>query len=107
MGCSKEKISQGLYSCSAEGTTLYIELLAGEDCILYFQGGRESSGFYHIKGDEITIIGHATLEKKYSYVSYHFSYETPGKILSKDKFSITAEELGNDETHYCSFVRRQ
>ena len=107
ISCSKEpKINQGTYSCSVAGETLYIELLSGEDCVLYFKGQKESTGYYHINGEEITIIGHAWLEKRYSIDIYSFGPDNRGTIYSSDKFGITADVNYGEDSKYCSFVRR-
>ena len=49
---------QSKYSASYTAMgMLNVELLSGEKCVLYFTGDPENSGYYHTKGDGISIIG--------------------------------------------------
>lgn len=108
--CEKLGIEKGKYSASVTGNgMLNIELLSDEKCILYFTGGPETSGYYHIDGDQITIIGHANTTESISdrdYESYRFSSDNPGTIYSETSFGIYVESLLEEETHYLSFTKR-
>lgn len=108
--CEKAGIEKGTYSASVTGAgMLNIELLSDDNCILYFTGGPERSGYYHINGDQIIIIGYAnTTESIFDrdYESYRFSDDNPGTIYSETSFGIYAENISEDETHYLSFTKR-
>ena len=108
--CEKAGIEKGIYSASVTGAgMLNIELLSDEKCILYFSGGPEKSGYYHVNGDQITIIGYAdTAESIFDrdYESYKFSSDNPGTIYSKTSFGIYAESILEEDTHYLSFSKR-
>ena len=103
--CTKLDVGSGRYSAVVSDGTLNIELLDGRDCILYFDGGKESTGRYWIEGKQIFINGHAVYESKTKYRWYDFSQDRPGTIDSRTKFSIVAEV--GDDTRFCTFLKRQ
>lgn len=104
-GCTKERTMQGKYSCTLVGETLYVELLTGGGCKMYFNGGRESQGSFLVDGDEITVICYAYQGEVSSsrYRVYRFS--DSGAIHGRDSFSVTAHEMMDDRDYYCSFTR--
>jgi len=106
--CGCTKLPRGAYFASVDGHVLNVELLADDNCILYFADyGTEFSGFYHVDGDEVCII--ATV--KYGdygdahFRSYDFRSGGVGKI-AKDGFSVPCHESMKDEDFTCYFSRR-
>ena len=102
----KSQLERGTYSCSIGSKTLFIEILAEPNCIIYFKGQSEDDGYYHIDGDEIVITGHATDKSGYSWKTYRFNYEHPGTIYNSESFGITADVDYGEDTKYCSFAKR-
>lgn len=103
-------IQKGTYSASVTAIgMLNIELLSDEKCIIYFTDGPESSGYYHVDGDQISIIGHVYTTDDWGarkFDSFRFSSDKPGTIYSKTSFGIEAESLLKDKMYYCSFTKR-
>lgn len=102
-GCSKDKLSKGTYFASTPKGNVYVELKSGDDCILYFKDGEESSGYYDVEGSEITIIGFVQGK---DFFSYRFSTENPGTITGKNSFRIKAEAIGYGSDTMCNFEKR-
>lgn len=107
VSCEKNaRLERGTYSCSIGSKTLFIEILAEPNCIIYFKGQSEDDGTYYIDGDEITIIGYATDKSGYSWKTYKFIPEYSGTIHSSESFGITVDVDYGKDTKYCSFVKR-
>ena len=107
VGCSKERVMQGTYSCSLDGSTLFVELLAGGNCVAYFSDESDSdNGSYFIDGDEITLIFSISHGKISSYRYRFYMFRDAGSIYDNNSFGVTAHEVMNDKDVYCSFVRR-
>lgn len=109
-GCSKEKVMQGRYTASTSIGTINIELLAGGNCVASLDGGPESTGFYKIKGDEISISG-CMIDNGKDFFSrnhkcYLFNGNNPGKIYDKYSFGIDVKNAYGDDKVFCSFVKR-
>ena len=105
--CKKQEgleLEQGTYVASVSvGEMLNIELLSDEKCILYFTGGPERIGEYHLNGDKIAIIGSATTTDGMSLI---FSFSNPGTIYSKTSFAVSARSARTGGKIHCSFVKR-
>ena len=105
-GCSK--LPGGTYCATLDGHVLNVELLADDNCIMYFTDyGKEYSGFYHIDGDEIHLIvtvnygGYGDSH----FRSYDFRSDGVGKITGGG-FSVPCHESMKDKDFTCYFTRR-
>ncbi len=103
-------IEKGTYSASVTGLgMLNMEIISDSDCILYFTGGPESSGYYHIDGEEIKIIGHVYTTDNWGSSKWdclRFSSDNPGKVYSSTSFGVDGESQKKDKMLYCSFKKR-
>ena len=105
--CTKEPVLQGVYSCTMSEGTLNVELLANEKCILYFNGGKESTGFWHTyENDEISIIGSVEYGDISSYKYRYYRFGDHGKIINDTEFSVPAKEIMKDKDVTCRFIKR-
>ena len=105
-------VSKGVYSCTTLRGTIYIEILTGDNCVLYFDGCKENSGYFHIDGETIHISGYATdwgeSRRNYDWVTYRFGNQD-GRITDSDQFSIEADVTYGDSknTESCHFTKRR
>ena len=104
-GCSKPKM--GTYFTTLDGDVLNVELLSGDNCILYFSGGEEVAGSWRTDDGEIWLV--ATIRKgdlgEFGYRRYEFSRDGKGEIR-KNGFVVSCEEAVKDKHHTLSFARR-
>lgn len=105
-------VSKGKYSYSSKYGTIYIELLSGSDCVVYFDGCSERQGSYYVDGETISLSGYARdwgeSGKNRYWVTYTFHGTEGGTITDRDKFVLKADVVyGNtDKEEICTFIKR-
>lgn len=106
--CSKMKMDHTTFAASTSDGMLIIEFISDGDCLLYFEGGDSDDGYYHVKDNEISIIGSLTAKKSAYYHRYNFWSTNPGTIISADKFTYPVQysTLSTDRTETLTFLKR-
>ena len=105
-------LSKGVYFCSTNYGTIYLELLSGGNCLIRFDGCKEDSGTYRKDGDQLTLIATATdwkeSGKNRDWVTYRFS-DHVGLITESNQFSIEADVVygRQNKTATCRFIKKK
>ncbi len=81
LSCQKSTLSKGLYFTDTSDGIIYIELLRGDDCLVFFQGQEKDNGYYKIAKGEINLMGQAKTTSNGRSISWWFGGSLgPGKI---------------------------
>ena len=104
--CTKNNITTGLYFADTKDGLLYIELKSGNDCVLFFQGCDKMEGSYKISGNEIDLIGHASVKVQNITSSWWFGGSLGKGIISDGSFRIQSQRTFRDpEYYYLTFYK--
>ena len=80
---------------------IYLELLSGTDCVMFFQGSSEKDdGYYSISKGEITLMANAKTKVGGRSVSWWFRGSLGTGIISGDSFKIQAQRMYSTELEY-------
>lgn len=90
--CQKQ-LSKGLYFADTEDGIIYLELMKGKDCIMFFQGEKEESCTYYISDGQIDLMGHATININGYTNSWWFGGSLGKGIINGDSFKIQAQRM--------------
>ena len=107
--CQKYNLSKGLYFADTKDGIIFLELMGGTDCVMYFQGGNEKEdGYYDISEGEIELYAHAETNLSGGTASWWFGGNLGAGIIKGDKFTIKAQRLylTGLEYHYLTFYRQ-
>ena len=99
--CQKSILSKGLYYAETKDGMIYLELLSGTDCVMFFQGSSEKNdGYYSISKGEITLMANAKTKVGGRSVSWWFGGSLGTGIISGDSFKIQAQRMYSTELEY-------
>lgn len=108
VSCQKSTLSRGLYFADTKDGMIYLELMSGTDCVMFFQGSNEKDdGYYSISKGEITLIANAKTKADNKSVSWWFGGSLGTGIIYGDSFKIQAQRMysANLEYYYLTFYK--
>lgn len=99
--CQKYSLSKGLYYADTKDGMIYLELMSGTDCVMFFQGSTEKDdGKYSISRGEITLRANANTKVGGRSVSWWFGGNLGTGIINGDSFKIQALRMYSTDLEY-------
>lgn len=108
VSCQKSTLSKGLYFADTQDGIIYLELMSGTDCVMFFQGSHDKyEGYYSISKEEITLIANAKTKVNGKSVSWWFGGSLGTGIINGESFKIQAERMYsvNSDYYYLTFYK--
>ena len=108
VSCQKSTLSKGLYFADTKDGIIYLELMSGTDCVMFFQGSNEKDdGYYSISKGEITLMANAKTKVGGRSVSWWFGGSLGTGIINGDSFKIQAQRMytADLEYYYVTFYK--
>ena len=108
VSCQKSTLSKGLYFADTQDGIIYLELMSGTDCVMFFQGSDDKyEGYYSISKEEITLIANAKTKVNGKSVSWWFGGSLGTGIINGESFKIQAERMYsvNSDYYYLTFYK--
>ncbi len=100
ISCQKDNLSKGLYFTDTNDGIIYVELLGGNDCLIFFQGQQKDNGYYNITKGEINLMGQAKTTINGRSISWWFGGSLgPGKITG-NTFYIQGQRVSGTSIEY-------
>ena len=105
--CQKDTLSKGLYYADTPDGLLYLELMSGHNCVMFFQGGQKSQCSYFISHGEIDLIGDAKIQIGSRTVSWWFGGSMGKGVINGNSFRIQGQRLYrlDPEYRYLTFYK--
>ncbi len=101
ISCQKSTLSKGLYYADTMDGMIYLELMSGTDCVMFFQGSNDKDdGYYSISKGEITLMANAKTKVGGRSVSWWFGGSLGTGIINGDSFKIQAQRMYSTELEY-------